>query len=135
MAVTPDRIAVALGVAAPTADDPQFEQWQMWIDDAEMLIEDRRVEVDPDLVIDSVKLDYVVREAVVQHARHPGNEVQVQTSVDDVSSMRTYRAGEGRVTIPDDLWERLGLKRVSGKAFMVDLMPPREPGTSPTEAF
>ena len=37
MAVTPAMIAVALGVTAP--ESPQFEQWEMWISDALMLIE------------------------------------------------------------------------------------------------
>ena len=41
MAVTPDTIAVALGVAAPASDSTTFAQWEMWIEDALMLIESR----------------------------------------------------------------------------------------------
>ena len=69
MAVTPGMIAVALGVAAPESGSVKEQQWAMWIEDAEMLIETRRLEVDESLVIDPQKLDYVVREAVVAQLR------------------------------------------------------------------
>ena len=119
MAVTPGMIAVALGVAAPDAGSVQEQQWQMWIEDAEMLIETRRLEVDDTLVIDVAKLDYVVREAVVAHVRHPDDATQVSVSIDDASSQRTYRSGSGRVSIRDEWWTLLGLAPKSSGAFSI----------------
>lgn len=117
MAVTPSMIAVALGVAAPSSGSVQDQQWSMWITDAEMLIETRRVEVDPALVIDQAKLDYVVREAVAAHVKHPDDATQVSVSVDDASTQRTYRSGSGRVSIRDEWWSLLGLAAKSSGAF------------------
>lgn len=117
MAVTPSMIAVALGVAAPESGSVQDQQWSMWIDDAEMLIETRRVEVDPALAIDEAKLNYVVREAVAAHVKHPDDATQVSVSVDDASTQRTYRSGSGRVTIRDEWWALLGLAAKSSGAF------------------
>lgn len=120
MAVTPENIAVALGVAAPDPASVTFQQWQMWIDDAAMLIETRRLDlgVDP---IDEAKVDYVTREAVVAHVQHPDNATQVTVSVDDGSTSRSYRSGKGRVTIIDEWWTLLGLTEPSG-AFSVDMV-------------
>lgn len=101
MSVMPSDIGTALGVAAPTS--LQQSQWVMWIGDALRLIA-KRLDVS---TLDPDDVDYVVREAVVAHARHPGNETQVTVSVDDASSSRTYRSGQGRVTISDDLWDIL----------------------------
>ena len=123
MAVTPGMIAVALGVAAPESGSVKEQQWQMWIEDAEMLIEDRRLEVDSTLVIDQAKLDYVVREAVAAHVKHPDNATQVSVSIDDASTQRTYRSGPGRVSIVDEWWTLLGLTGQGGRAFEVDTMP------------
>lgn len=123
MAVTPANIAVALGVTAPTSGSVKEQQWAMWIEDAEMLIETRRLEVDESLVIDEIKLDYVVREAVVAHVRHPDDATQVSVSVDDGSSQRTYRSASGRVSIQDEWWALLGLTGQGGRAFEVDTMP------------
>ena len=120
MAVTPDMIAVALGVAAPTSDSAQYAQWSMWIDDALMLIEARLGDVS---LLNAARVDYVVREAVVAHARRPDEATQVTTSVDDASSSRTYQRGKGRVTIADDLWELLSPTAAKGRAFTVDLTP------------
>ncbi len=121
MAVTPGMIAVALGVAAPESGSVKEQQWQMWIEDAEMLIETRRLEVDAALVIDLAKLDYVVREAVVSHAQNPDNVVQTSISVDDAATQRTYRssAGSGRVSIRDEWWALLGLAPKSSGAFSI----------------
>lgn len=126
MAVTPANIAVALGVAAPDAGSVKEQQWAMWIEDAEMLIETRRLEIDETLVIDEIKLDYVVREAVVSHAQNPDNVVQTSISIDDAATQRTYRSssGTGRVSIRDEWWKLLGLTDRGGRAFEVDTMPP-----------
>lgn len=126
MAVTTNMIAVALGVAAPTSGSTQHDQWSMWIDDAAMLIEARRLEVDPSLVIDQMKLDYVIREAVVAQVRHPDDATQVSYSVDDASSQRTYKSGRGRVAILDGWWTLLGLAPKSPGAF--SFRPTRDAG-------
>ena len=116
--VTPEMIATALGVAAPTGLTE--EQWKMWIADAEMLIEARRSALEVEQ-IDEAKLDYVVREAVVDHIKHPDDATQVTIAVDDASSSRTYRSGKGRVTIKDEWWPLLGLIEASG-AFALDMI-------------
>jgi len=117
MAVTPETIAVALGVAVP--DSAVIGQWEMWISDAEMLIEIRRVQLDVDQ-IDEAKLDYVVREAVVAQVKRPDDTTQITVSVDDGSTSKTYRSSKGRVTIRDEWWALLGLTDPSG-AFTIDM--------------
>lgn len=125
MAVTPETIAVALGQAAPPVDSPLWEQWEMWISDALMLIEFRAEQVGKQVEdIDEAKLDYVVREAVTAHVKRPDDATTVQVSVDDASSSKTYRSGAGRVTIRDDWWAILGLVEASG-AFAIDRAPRR----------
>lgn len=120
--VDPSRIAVALGVATPAYDSLLEQQWQMWIDDAAMLIDVRAAELNVSDV-DQAKVDYVVREAVVAHVKRPDDATQVTVSVDDGSSSKTYRSGKGRVTILDEWWSLLGLTPSSG-AFSVDTAPP-----------
>lgn len=122
MAVTPDMIAVALGVTAPEPDSTQWEQWQMWIDDAYMLIEARQAQLGVTDPIGEAKLDYVVREAVVAQVKRPDDATQVTISVDDGSSSKTFRSGTGRVTIRDEWWTLLGLTDPSG-AFAIDMVP------------
>ena len=123
MAVTPAMIAVALGVAAPESGSATEAQWQMWIDDAAMLIEDRRTTlvVDP---IDEAKVDYVVRNVVVAKAQRPQDGVsQVTTSVDDGSVSRTYRsASKDLSALLEDWWAFLGLVSAGG-AFSLELTP------------
>lgn len=123
MAVTPQMLAVALGMAAPEADSIQEQQWQLWIDDATMLIENRSAQLGG-VEIDEVKFDYVVREAVVAHIKRPDDATQVTTSIDDGSSSRTYRSGKGRVSILDEWWTMLGLTDPKG-AFALDMAPAR----------
>jgi hypothetical protein len=118
MSVTPDTIAVALGVTVP--ESIQYDQWSMWIADAEMLIESRRAALGG-LAVDELKLDYVVREAVVAQVKRPDDATQVTVSVDDGSSSKTYRSGAGRVTILDEWWTLLGLTDPKG-AFSIDLV-------------
>lgn len=120
MSVTPEMIAVALGVTAPGPGSTQAQQWAMWVEDANMLIEARRLAVDAALVIDQAKLDYVVREAVVAQAKHPDDATQVSVSVDDASTQRTYRSGSGRVSIRDEWWTLLGLAPQGGRAYSID---------------
>jgi len=113
-------LAVALGQAAPEAGSVTEQQWWMWVNDAEMLIEARQVKLgaaDPD----QAKLDYVVREAVAAHIKRPDDATQVTIAVDDGSSSRSYKTGKGRVTILDEWWALLGLVETSG-AFSVDMV-------------
>ena len=120
MAVTPATIATALGVAAPDSGSTTFAQWAMWIDDAEMLIETRRVQLDVDGPLDEAKVDYVVRQAVVAHAQRPDDATQVEIRIDDASTSRTYRSSKGRIDILDEWWDLLGLTPTGGGAFDID---------------
>lgn len=117
MAVTPANIATALGVVTPDSGGLVYAQWEMWIADAEMLINDRRVELgfEP---IESAKIDYVVRESVVAHVRKPDDATTVTIAVDDGSSTRRYESGKGRVSV-DDWWDYLGLGETTDGAFSI----------------
>lgn len=119
MSVTPGMLAVALGRAAPEPGSTTDSQWQMWIEDAILLINDRQetLKAPPP---DPAKIDYVVREAVVAHIKRPDDATQVTVSIDDGSSSRSYKSGKGRVTILDEWWALLGLVETSG-AFAVDM--------------
>lgn len=121
MAVTPDMIAVALGQAAPEPGSITEQQWEMWVQDATMLIESRKLTLGIVTVIDEAKLDYVIREAVVAHIKKPDDATQVTVSVDDASTSKSYRSGRGRVSILDEWWLLLGLTDPSG-AFAVDML-------------
>ena len=120
MAVTPNMIAVALGVAAPEPGSIKEQQWDLWISDAEMLIENRREKLEA-APLNEARVDYVVRESVVAHVKRPDDATQVTISVDDGSSSKTFRSGRGRVTITDEWWEFLGLTAQSG-AFALDMV-------------
>lgn len=122
MAVSIAKIAVALGVDTPEEGSPTALQWQMWIEDAELLIETRRLSLDAPAV-DPVKLDFVVRQAVVAQVRRPDDATQVTISVDDASTSRTYRTSRGQITILDEWWVLLGLTSPSGGAFAIDTEP------------
>lgn len=101
MTVTAATIRTALGRATSTTEEDA--QWSLWIADALMLIEARLVLAD----LDEAKVDYVVREAVVAHIRHPDDATQVSISIDDGQSSRTYKSGKGRVSIIDEWWNLL----------------------------
>ena len=131
MSVTPDDIAVALGRAAPESTSPQYLQWALWISEAELLIEARRLKVDESLVIDEAKLDYVVRQAVVAQVRRPDDATQVTKAVDDGSVTKTYKSARGRVQIIDEWWELLGLVASGGGAYAIDTAPRRRGGHLP----
>jgi hypothetical protein len=122
MAVDIEKIAVALGRAAPASDSLQAQQWQMWIDDAKLLIELRAQELNLQLP-DEAKVDYVVRQAVVAQVRKPDDATQVTISVDDGSSSKTYQSGKGRVAIVDEWWVLLGLVAVNTGAYSFDTVP------------
>jgi hypothetical protein len=120
--ITPTSIAVNVGQEAPADGSTLDLQWNMWIDDALMLIQTRADGLDIS-DIPQAKLDYVIREAVTDHVKHPDDATQVTISVDDGSTSKTYRSGAGRVRITDDWWTMLGLNPRKGKAFEVDTMP------------
>lgn len=123
MAVTPATIAVALGVAAPEPGSIQEQQWDLWIDDATMLIQLRADQVGVQFgAIGEAKVDYVVREAVVAQVKKPDDATQVSITVDDGTTSRSYRSGKGRVAILDEWWSLLGLTDPSG-AFSLDMAP------------
>lgn len=119
--ITPANIATALGVDAPAGESTTAEQWQMWIDDALMLIDIRATAQSK--TPDQAKIDYVVRQAVVEHINHPDNSTQVTVSVDDGASTKIYKSGGGRVAITDEWWKMLGLGDIAGRAFQTDTMP------------
>ena len=120
MSVTPVTIATALGVTVPDSESPKYAQWLMWIEDALMLINARKVALEIVTDLDPTTLDYVVREAVTALARRPDDATQVSVSIDDGSVSRTFRSGTGRVGILDEWWELLGLTAPHGGAFSVD---------------
>jgi hypothetical protein len=114
-------LAVALGQAAPEPGSVTEQQWQMWIDDAEMLIDNRIAELSA-TAPSAITRDYVVREAVVAHIKKPDDATQVTISVDDASSSRTYQSGKGRVTILDEWWKMLGLVEADASAYSIDMV-------------
>jgi hypothetical protein len=124
MTVTPEKIAVALGVTAPETNSITWQQWSLWIDDATMLIDNRaeKLAIDP-ATIGEAKLDYVVREAVVAQVKKPDDATQVTISVDDASTSKSYQSGKGRVTILDEWWAMLGLVETDEGAFAIDMVP------------
>lgn len=125
MAVTPAMIAVKLGRAAPEPGSITEQQWDMDIDDALMLIQNRADELDIDIsTISEMKLDYVVREAVVAYVKRPDDATQISVTVDDGTTARTYQSGKGRIDILDEWWRMLGLIDASESgAFSIDMLP------------
>lgn len=115
--ITPARIATARSMAAPEPDSAEEQQWQLHIDDALMLIQARvdRLKV-AEQTVSQDKLDYVVRQAVVAHLRHPDDATQVVVSVDDGQISRRYESASGQVEITDAWWELLGLTDTAGQA-------------------
>lgn len=118
MAVTPATIAAELGHATPDPTAPTYAQWEQWISDALYLIRKRPGLVFADL--DPEDVDYVVRQAVVRHARRPDDATQVAVAVDDGSVSKTYRSSRGRIEILDEWWDLLTPPTTSGgRAFSI----------------
>lgn len=117
MAVTPADIARELGRATPLESDVEYARYETWISDALFLI---RSKLGPIEDLDAETVDYVVRQAVVAHARRPDDATQVTIGVDDANSSRTYRTSKGRVEIIDDWWALLSPPdNTSGRAFSI----------------
>lgn len=124
MTVTPAMIAIKLGMVAPEPGSIMERQWQMDIDDALMLIDIRAEELGVDIAtISEIKLDYVVREAVVAYIKRPDDATQVSVTVDDGTTSKSYRSGKGRVAIRDEWWTMLGLVEPDEGAFAFDMVP------------
>lgn len=117
MTVAVADIAVALGRETPEAGSVEAQQWEMWINDALLLIEARLG--DP-AALNQANLDYVVREAVVAQVRRPDDATSVEVGVDDGRVTKRYSSARGRVFIRDEWWQLLDPNGKSG-AFTVDL--------------
>lgn len=115
MAVTPEDIAVELGRTVPETASAEYAQWELWITDARMLINARLGDL---TALDQERLDYVVRQAVVEHIKHPDDATQVTVAVDDASTSRMYRSGAGRVRIREEWWDLLSPNTKAG-AFSI----------------
>lgn len=121
--ITPEDIATELGVPNPASNSATENQWQLWIGDADMLVQLRAEQLSVDAEsIDRVKINYVVRQAVARHVRRPDDATQVTTAIDDGSESKTYRTGAGRVKISDEEWLILGLTDPKG-AYAFDTAP------------
>ena len=117
MAVIPDDIAVELGRTAPDASSVEYAQWELWIADALFQIAKRPGLVFADL--DAEVVDYVVRKAVVRHARRPDDATQVTVGVDDGNVSKTYRSSAGEVVISDREWAMLTPADTTTRAFSI----------------
>lgn len=117
MAVTPADIAVELGRDVPLPSSTTYLRYETWISDALFLIRTRLGAIED---LDAETVDYVVRQAVARHARNPDDATQVQVSVDDANSSRTYRSAKGRVEILDEWWAMLSPPDdTAGRAFSI----------------
>ncbi len=120
MAVTIADIAVALGREVPDDGSIEARQWQMWIEDALLLIEAHLGDLTQ---INPLNLDYVVREAVAAQVRRPDDATSVEVAVDDGRVSKRYSTSRGRVFIRDEWWKLLDPASGKGQAFAVDLAP------------
>lgn len=107
--IRPSDVATALGRPYPS-DAAVQQQWQMWIDDAAMLIQygDGDHEGLGDLsALPQATLDFVMRAAVVAMVRRPDDATQVDISVDDGRVSKRYQSGTGQVFITERWWRML----------------------------
>lgn len=112
--VTPEDIAVELGRSTPDEDSPLFKQWSLWISDAYQAIRWRAERLGIEFSsLDVAKVDYVVRQAVLAHARRPDDSTQVDVAIDDGRVSKRFSSSTGRVVIDDDWWDELGLTSAS----------------------
>ena len=123
MAVTTDDIAARLGRSLSAAEAAQVA---LWIGDAEYLIDARAERLERTIDLDV--RDRVVALAVVEMARNPQNETQVDVAIDDGRVSKRYSSSTGKVGITDEWWSWLGLAGSSG-AFST------RPGFEPDAAW
>ncbi len=107
--IEPRNIAVALGQPAPLKDSLIAEQWASMIKDTVMFIQDRADKVGvAHSAIDQTKIDFVVREVVVDQVKRRDTDVDAEI---DPYRFRTVA----------DWWPLLGLNGSSG-AYSVDML-------------
>lgn len=94
--------------------EPEKAQTRLWISWAESMIAERMGSLD---LLNPVTVQRVIVEAVTVRLRQPDPVVQVQTSVDDTSTSRTYTRSTGMIEITEQMWAELGW--YSGGAFTV----------------
>ena len=97
-----DDIKTELGSTAPAGD-----LLNLWIQDAYALVNERANRLGR--VPSPEMLEYVIRKAVVAHARRPSDETQVDIAVDDGRVSRRYSSSRGEVSLTPDWWALLGL--------------------------
>lgn len=106
MTVTPDMVAVTLGASCP-AQIP-YEQWAMWISDADLLIRDWAARNGCSYAaLNPATVDFVTREAVADRAKRPDSATQVEVAVDDGKVSRRYESSTGQLMIRDEWWDLL----------------------------
>ncbi|MBK6556115.1 MAG: hypothetical protein KBG78_05740 [Dermatophilaceae bacterium] len=128
MTVTPDQVALTLGDSCPTP--VPYEQWDMWISDATLLITDWATRNGYTFAgLDSATVDYVIRESVALKVKRPDSATQVDVAVDDGRVSRRYESSTGQITILPEWWDLLtpAASTSSGGAFSVS--PYFEPDT------
>lgn len=123
MTVQPADVATDLGRStSPQPGSVEFEQFTMWINEAMLLLrvgDGAHAGLGNLSLLDQETLDYVVRKAVVAHARRPDNATQVSVSVDDASSSRSYSTSKGQVVIDGWMWDMLSPTAAPDGAFSV----------------
>ena len=106
MTVTPDMVARTLGASCPI--QIPYEQWAMWISDADLLIRDWAARNGYSYAaLNPATVDFVIREAVADRAKRPDSATQVEVSVDDGKVSRRYESSTGQLTIRDEWWDLL----------------------------
>ncbi len=106
--ITPERIAVALGQPTPPAGLLIEAQWESMIGDVLMFIRDRAEKLNV-TDIDTAKVDFVVREVVVDQIKR--RDTDVDAEFPDNYRFRTVA----------DWWPLLGLTDRGG-AYAVDML-------------
>ncbi len=119
MAVTPDQVALTLGDSCPSP--VPYEQWEMWISDASLLVSNWAARNGYTVAsLDSSTVDYVVREAVALKVKRPDSATQVDVAVDDGRVSRRYASSTGQITILPEWWDLLTPASASyGGAFTI----------------
>lgn len=108
--VTPAKVAVALGQPAPSTGSPIEQQWQTWIDDQLMFIQDRADNLAV-TAIPQAKIDFVIREVVV-------DQVKRRDQANDYEIPEDYR-----FRTVADWWPLLGLTGKDAGAYAIDTVP------------
>lgn len=114
---TVDEVATTLGVAAPPSGSVEFDQWSMWLADAERAISRRFGGLD---TLNTEDVSFVEREAVALKVKRPDSATQVDTQIDDTRLSKRYESSTGQVTILDEWWDLLTpASAVVGAAFTI----------------